>query len=75
MGFVSVFKILEAPVEEAAEASPEEAEHKEEAASGEEEPKDETTEEAETTTKQQPRGLGLLGQRRRLPLRKPGTLL
>ncbi|SPP88857.1 mucin-19 [Drosophila guanche] len=34
-----------------------------------------TTEAAETTTKQQARGLGLLGQRRRLPLRKPGTIL
>lgn len=33
------------------------------------------TEAAESTTKQQARGLGLLGQRRRLPLRKPGTIL
>ncbi|KAH8289212.1 hypothetical protein KR054_001925, partial [Drosophila jambulina] len=33
------------------------------------------TESAESTTKQQARGLGLLGQRRRLPLRKPGTIL
>nr|XP_036227663.1 mucin-5AC [Bactrocera oleae]XP_036227664.1 mucin-5AC [Bactrocera oleae]XP_036227665.1 mucin-5AC [Bactrocera oleae]XP_036227666.1 mucin-5AC [Bactrocera oleae] len=37
--------------------------------------KDETADEAETTTKQQARGLGLLTQRRRLPLRKPGTIL
>lgn len=35
----------------------------------------ETTEAAEATTKPQARGLGLLGQRRRLPLRKPGTIL
>ncbi|XP_050332262.1 mucin-19 [Bactrocera neohumeralis] len=37
--------------------------------------KDEAADEAETTTKQQARGLGLLTQRRRLPLRKPGTIL
>ncbi|KMZ07474.1 uncharacterized protein Dsimw501_GD16500 [Drosophila simulans] len=38
-------------------------------------PEHETTEATEATTKQQARGLGLLGQRRRLPLRKPGTIL
>ncbi|EDV45352.1 mucin-5AC [Drosophila erecta] len=38
-------------------------------------PENETTEATEATTKQQARGLGLLGQRRRLPLRKPGTIL
>lgn len=37
--------------------------------------KDETTEQVDSTTKHPARGLGLLGQRRRLPLRKPGTLL
>ncbi|XP_054729729.1 uncharacterized protein LOC129238656 [Anastrepha obliqua] len=37
--------------------------------------KDETDDDTETTTKQQARGLGLLTQRRRLPLRKPGTIL
>lgn len=65
-----------APIEEAPSASGEESDSKEEASSAsEDEAKDETTEETETTTKQQARGLGLLGQRRRLPLRKPGTLL
>ncbi|XP_067641043.1 mucin-22 [Eurosta solidaginis] len=36
---------------------------------------DGAADDAEATTKQQARGLGLLMQRRRLPLRKPGTIL
>lgn len=74
--------LTEAPAEEEqhSDASGEQA--KEEAASaavaadGESGDKElETTEAAEATTKPQARGLGLLGQRRRLPLRKPGTIL
>ncbi|XP_013109255.2 uncharacterized abhydrolase domain-containing protein DDB_G0269086 [Stomoxys calcitrans] len=58
--------------EDGASSSENEDAH-EEAADANEENKDEALAEPETTTKQQPRGLGLLGQRR--PLRKPGTLL
>lgn len=36
--------------------------------------KDDITEIVEVSS-EQPRGLGLLGSRRRLPLRKPGTIL
>lgn len=81
-----LFPILpaEAPAEEEqhSDASGEQAGAKEEsapaavAADGESSDKEqETTEAAEATTKPQARGLGLLGQRRRLPLRKPGTIL
>lgn len=60
------------------QAAKEEATGSEESAAGGEaagKQEQDTTEAAESTTKQQARGLGLLGQRRRLPLRKPGTIL
>lgn len=63
-----------APTGESADSS-EESYKEETAEATNEEAKVETTEESETTTKTQPRGLALLGQRRRLPLRKPGTSL
>lgn len=65
---------IEAPAEEDSASSSEDADANEDAAGdANDEDKEEAAPEPETTTKQQPRGLGLLGQRR--PLRKPGTLL
>ncbi|XP_075154543.1 uncharacterized protein LOC142228110 [Haematobia irritans] len=63
----------EATAEEDGSASSEDGDAHEDGADTNEDNKDEAPAEPETTTKQQPRGLGLLGQRR--PLRKPGTLL
>lgn len=81
-----IFLLTESPAEEehlALDSSAEQSDKEESFAGGSNEtggegpgkPEHETTEATEATTKQQPRGLGLLGQRRRLPLRKPGTIL
>lgn len=77
---------VEAPAEEDNATAAEESKTEEEsapaaasadapAAENADSAKDEAADDAETTTKQQARGLGLLTQRRRLPLRKPGTIL